>query len=228
LSLYLHLLNLKVFLAMKKFIFLFVIVFSVFTVEAQESDKPESLVSTHEIGLNVTQMLSALTGGNTSIDLVGPYFFTYKNIKSDGRAFRLGLGAEIERDGAPDSDNIINNSGFDIRLGYEKQWQLAPQWITYLGIDFLGAYHNIKSENEEIKTSSRTWNAGTGPVFGIQWMLSPQVGLSTETSLYYRHTEFIDQIEFLNTSSVFDDKDRSYTDNISFTLPTALFLSVRF
>lgn len=212
---------------MRKLIFLSVIIFSVFSCKAQDADKPPR-TNMHEIGLNVTQMFSTLSGGNANSELVGPYFFTYKNIPSGGTTFRLGLGAEMEQSGAPDSERKTNDYGFDIRMGYEKQWQVAPKWITYVGQDFLGGFHNIRTKNSDFTTSSRDWNIGTGPIFGVQWMLSPQVGLSTETALYYRYTEFISQVKANSGGAQFDSKDKSHANNVDFILPTSLFLSVRF
>jgi len=211
---------------MKKFIFLFIIIFSVLFCQAQTSTPPNASMS--EIGLNVTQMFSTLLGGDGNSDLTGPYFLTYKNIKSDGRTLRLGVGAKMEQRREPNTEAKINDSGFDLRIGYEKQIKLAPKWITYLGIDFLGGFHNVRAKNVDFTASSRTWDLGTGPVFGVQWMFSSQVGLSTETALYYRHTEFIDLIKSENNNTPFDSKDRSFVDDINFILPTTLFLSVRF
>lgn len=212
---------------MKKLIFLSIIIFSVFTCKAQDSDKPPR-TNMHEIGLNVTQMFSTLSGGGTNSELIGPYFFTYKSVSPTSTTFRLGLGAEMEQRGVPDSDTKVNDNGFDLRIGYEKQWNVAPKWITYVGHDFLGGFHNVKAKNSDFTTSSRDWNIGTGPVFGIQWMFSPQVGLSTETALYYRYTEFINQIKSTGSSSQFDSKERSHTHSVNLILPTTLFLSVRF
>ncbi len=217
---------LKTVLAMKKFIFLCLIISAAFVCNAQDSNE-QSKDKMHEMGLNVTQMFNTLAGGTSNPDLVGPYFITYKNIDAEGHAFRMGFGGKMERGNDFDSDRKVFSNGFDIRFGYEKQWQLAPKWLTYLGIDFLGAFNNLRTVNDFITTSSRDWMMGGGPVFGVQWMFSSQVGLSTETAFYYRHREFIDIVN-VDASNPISNDDRARDNDLRFILPTALFLSVRF
>jgi len=209
---------------MKKLLFFFFLIGMVNQSNAQESDNSTS-PNRHQLGVNATAAFRLLLG-NSNVANQNPYVLMYKTIGPEGKAFRLGLGGKMEQSEDSDTGRKVQNNGVDLLMGYEKRWELSsPKWIGYIGVDFFGGFHNIKTENDNIKTSSRDWEVGTGPVFGIQWMLSPQVGLHTETALYYRHRELIDEVEF----QTFDDnKVKSNEDKVNFILPSALYLSITF
>lgn len=202
---------------MKKIITLIVLIGFCLTTYAQ---------GTNELGVNASGITNLLLGGNGEAQEQTPYLFTYKSIGAKGQTFRSALGGRFESSKATETDRRDANNAIHTRVGYEKQWQLSPKFVTSLGIDLLGGYSLLVSESSFATTKNKTWNIGSGPVWGIQWMISEHVSLYTETALYYRHNVSTDEIIFDNSGS--PDPETRIENKIKVILPASLYLAIRF
>lgn len=190
-----------------------------------QDDNKSPRTSTYEFGINATGITNLLLGGNGNIQEQNPYLFTFKTIGQKGHGFRLGLGAKMEYSRIPENERKNYDADFDLRLGYEHQWYLSPKWVTYLGVDAIGGYADFGSQTDFVKTENKIYDIGGGPVWGIQWMISEQVSLYTETAFYYRHISITDKVTFNGEAN---DPETSSEDKLNFVLPASLYLAVRF
>jgi len=192
---------------------------------AQDEDKvPRTLI--YEFGANASGIANLLLGGDGNVQEQTPYMFTFKFFGEKGRGFRLGFGGKLDYSKPSDADRKDYDNGFDLRLGYERQWYLSSKWVTYLGVDVIGGYENFGANTDFVSTKNKTYNIGTGPIWGIQWMINEHISLHTETAFYYRHTSTTDEV-------IFDGQDNPAPetvtdDKVNFILPASLYLGVRF
>ena len=210
---------------MKKTITLIMFIGFCLTTYAQDTKEPTSKV-TYELGVNASGITNLLLGGDGEVQEQTPYLFAYKAIGEEGRTFRAAIGGRFESSKATDTDRRDADNAIHMRVGYERQWRLSPKFVTSLGIDMLGGYSVLISESTFATTENKTWNIGSGPVWGIQWMISEHLSLYTETALYYRHRVSTDEVRFDNSTN--PNPETLTEDKIKVILPASLYLAVRF
>lgn len=194
----------------------------------------DTLASFHdEVGLNFTRFLDEALDFGGSKTVLNPYLFTYRRVTQKGDGFRLGVGLDFGRSKGNITSNSFDDnaksssSTFDIRLGSEHQRRLSRRWVYYYGFDGLLGYSalNIKSSNAKITNSNMY--GGFGPVIGAQLMLTDRVGIFTEASFYLIQSFLNEKTDF--TSGFEDDeKNKSNSTNLSFKIPTNIYLFFRF
>jgi len=202
-------------------------VFTGFCLTTYAQDTDESTPKpTYELAVNASGITNLLLGGDGEVQEQTPYLFAYKAIGEEGRTFRSAIGGRFESSKATDTDRRDVDNAIHARAGYERQWRLSPKFVTSLGIDLLGGYSVLISESSFATTKNKRWNIGSGPVWGIQWMISEHLSIYTETALYYRHMVSTDEVRFENSSN--PDPERLTENKIKVILPASLYLAVRF
>lgn len=210
---------------MKKLTLLACIICCYTIVFAQDDDKTPN-TTTYEFATNATGIANLLLGGDGNVQNQTDYLFTYKAIGQEGHAFRMGLGGKLDYSRLPENERKNYTGSFDIRLGYERQWNLSPKWLTYVGLDFIGGYADFGSQTDFVKTQNISYNFGTGPLWGIQWMINEHISLYTETAFYYRHISTTSKVTFDGQAN--NDPETTTEDQLNFILPASLYLAVRF
>jgi len=199
-----------------------------FCLTAYSQDTNESTPKpTYELGVNASGMTNLLLGGDGEAQAQVPYLFTFKAIGERGYAFRSAIGGRLDYSEATDTERREYDNGIDIRMGYEKQWRLSPKFITSVGIDAFYGYSLMVSESSFATTENKTWNVGTGPVWGVQWMISEHLSLYTETALYYEHLSSTDEVTF-DDGGGNSNPETTVEKKFKAILPASLYLAVRF
>ncbi|MCF8246185.1 MAG: hypothetical protein K9J37_06920 [Saprospiraceae bacterium] len=186
-----------------------------------------------EIGINFTRFLDEAIdfGGNETT--LSPYLFTYKRLNQSGDGFRMGAGFDFSRSKGDISGNFFDDeaksasSSLDLRIGNEHQRKITDRWSYYYGFDGLIGYSvlDVKSSNAKITNSSMY--GGIGPVMGAQFMFNERVGLFTEASFYLVQSFLNEKIEFTSSFEE-DEKSKSNATNLSFQIPTNIYLFFKF
>jgi hypothetical protein len=208
---------------------------------AQDEDPDAPRIFTPELGVNFTFFLDEAIdfGGNGGTGL-SPYVLTYKNLDESGIGFRMGIGGSISQRNikdniGADSEEGVSETGFSVSTRLGKEWHkpLTKRLSWYYGFDGLigvGISHaKTKDESEGITTVSSSFrlSGGGGPVVGFEWMLSDNIGIFTEGSLYLTDSYRKSKVTFDGT----DEDDEKSTSNflgLDFTLPSNIYLFVRF
>lgn len=206
--------------------------FGLFGQDVSETIKKSS--KTEEVALNATTIFNNfLNFSGDDVSLI-PYHFSYKSIKENGKAFRLGAGLRLNTTKGEAfstdffSDDLkTRNALIDLRLGFEKQRKITDRWLFYTGMDFiLGLDHfRFESDNNDFTSKRRNFRTGLGPVLGLQFMFSERIGLFTESTLYFIRQDV--KSEFDNGGSS-TDSEKSSSNDLSYVLPSNIFFFFRF
>jgi hypothetical protein len=207
-------------------------------INAQEN---ESSIYHHQLSLNATSFISNyLTFNNNAIVSNTPFIVAYKNL-TNGEGLRAGLGINfVNRRENPNNGLTsvrTNNMGLDIRIGYENQFELSRRWLFYLGIDGVYGYdlnrtvttsvQGFPPEPKEIVSDNEAFNAGGGPVIGLEFKLSKRLSLNTETTAYLMYRESRRRITNPNFGS-FNTNEFSATNSLNIIIPTSIFFVLHF
>ena len=219
---------------MKTVFSLFLTAFSLSSLFSQEAANPPI---NKEIGLNFTRFLDEAIDFGGSSTLLNPYLLTYKKLDATGKGLRLGAGFSFSRSKGNDgSGNFFTDdaSSFftsgDLRFGSEQQRKISGKWMFYYGFDglFRFNYSDLTTSSDfggEVKIKTMNYGAGLGPVLGAQFMISERVGLSTEASFYLVQSFRNETTKFDGGSS--DDKQKSNSTRLDFSVPTNIFIFFR-
>jgi hypothetical protein len=170
---------------------IFLLYFSFLSQGIAQSKAAETTDYHHELGLNVTNLLTDLLGNNNRTE-AGMYLLSYKYV-SGNRATRIGLTTIIsslaETDFSRSGRTVqLNNVNLQLRFGREKRQNLSPKFQYYIGFDGIAGY---KLEESVATTtfasfvqSDRTVTVGLGPVVGFQLAIYGRLLIGTEGSLY--------------------------------------------
>jgi len=186
---------------MKKLITLFIL-FSITSAAIAQDDTTKSK-ATKEWSLNATLLTSTMLRSNTVSRNATPNVISYKAIWQDGNAFRLGFGGFLNSGKGLFKEPSTNAH---IHMGYEKQKQLSRNWVTFIGFE---VPYNLNIGD------AFSWDIGLGALWGIQWMIHPNVGIYTEGGLYY-------------SRSFADDRFVDILHTVEFVIPRALYIGIRF
>lgn len=162
---------------------------------AQDDRSPTEAPARFRVfGLNSTPLLTQLIPFNRSNPRVtGPYHVTFRYYKRTRKGnyngFRWALGVDLS-----DVEDEGIQSFFNFRIGWEKQRRLHPKWNFSSGADIMlvGGDLNIPGDKE-----TDAGALGLGPVWGIEYNVSPQFSLSIETALFLGvQFDFFSSIKF--------------------------------
>lgn len=190
---------------------------------------------THEIGLNVSNVLGNIFSLNPDSDPY-PYLLTYRKHINKNYTFRSGINLNIDQNTNTEFDNnnflerqlqLIQS---DVRLGFEKKMTLSTRFLCSYGIDFLGRYRQEKSQVRDFNFNSfnsfeQTLGGGLGPVLRFEFKISERMFLSIESSFYglYSRTK-----ETIDINGVQGDEPTITEFNLELVLPRSLFFNVAF
>lgn len=153
------------------------------------------------VGLNMTPLLVQLIPFNRSNPRVtGPFYLSTKKYKKPNAGFRFGIGLDID----PAGDEEGREAFLNLRIGWEKRKAFSQRWAYYGGFDFMfiaGDLNILGAKSEE------TGAFGIAPVWGIEYALTEQIYLSTETALFlgidFGAFDAVPRFEFIPPVSLF-------------------------
>ena len=209
----------------------FLLTACLFAQEKQENEN-KSKTFKHELGLNVTNLLTDLLGNNNRTD-AGDYLISYKKVNGN-KAFRMGatINFSIKKEDIFNSNNTLTNQNFQLRLGKEWRHNLSSKLQYYFGVDGIIGYKSEQSSATvnigTIIQTDKAFSLGGGPVLGFQFALLDRLLLGTEGALYAAFNK--NDVNFsgfgINTSQ-FPAKN-SQGINLQTHLPKFLFLIIKF
>jgi|GEM_PF-6693587 len=222
----------------------------------------------HEFGINATMLLKQVFNLSNNTFQMLPYDVTYKCIGARSAwRFGLGLdvnystsetsitstGGGGSTPPGPDEDapTYSRSAALDFRGGWEKRFQLEKRVLLYAGFDLAAGYGKEASQTAIVFNNlpnsysySRTtitrnlYQAGGGPVGGIQLLLGKRLSLFTEVPLYAMYTyDETKTVDYDNSYQQFSGEWISSTDthkekltgaNVKLTLPVTLYLGIKF
>lgn len=202
-----------------------------FAQEKQENeDKPKTFK--HELGLNVTNLLTDLLGNNNRTD-AGDYLISYKKVNGN-KAFRMGatINFSIKKENVFNSNNTLTNQNFQLRLGKEWQHNLSSKLQYYFGGDGIVGFKSEQSSatinNGTIIQTDKVFVVGGGPVLGFQFALLDRLLLGTEGALYAALNKNSTDFNSAPISSLQIPSKNSEGLNVQTHLPKFLFLILKF
>lgn len=153
------------------------------------------------VGLNMTPLLVQLIPFNRSNPRVtGPFYLSTKRYKKPNTGFRFGIGLDIDPAGDEEGEEAFLN----LRIGWEKRKAFSQRWAYYGGFDFMfiaGDLNILGAKSDE------TGAFGVAPVWGIEYALTEQIYLSTETALFlgidFGSFDSVPRFEFIPPVSIF-------------------------
>jgi hypothetical protein len=214
----------------KKLLSALVLLFLTYILSAQEdAPQPEKKLK-HELGLNVTNLITDLLGNNNRSD-PGTYLLSYKRLNGK-TAFRLGLNVNFslsqQRFGG--FDNNLTNQNIQLRLGKEWRHDIIKRFQYYFGVDGLVGYQSEQSaatiNGSTIIQKDGVLLLGMGPVLGFQFAIYEKLLIGTEGSLYATFNRTSTDFTTFGTIPI---PNRSSNGVIIQTgLPKSLFLILKF
>lgn len=134
--------------------------------------------------MNMSPLLTQLMPFNRANPLVtGPYMVRFKKYNNNS-AFRFGLGANLRFLTDDNSERILN-----MAFGWERRKRISGRIAMTAGVD---GFLSIGGFN--IQGSNSTGNddifddfeggIGVGPIWGLEYALTRNISLSTETALH--------------------------------------------
>ena len=117
----------------------------------------------------------------------GPYDINYE-YRRNGRSFNIGFGVTSVRPGLN-----FESTGFNVRVGYRKWTRIAQNWSYFRGID---AMSSSKGFNRPIDVNSIYSTAGLGLPLGIQFHISDDISLWTESIFFVGFSHEVDFGDF--------------------------------
>lgn len=182
---------------MKKFPVLYLLVgligtcWTIFPVQAQTHTQYQDVDTLkvkppkeRQFQMNLTPLLVKFVPFNRETSFTGPYNFMYKRFRGN-HGFRIALGARIN----PDAFTNNDDSHINVRIGYERRYDLSPKWKLNRGVDWVGSLGGF---NVPRPTSNPSFpflgspGAATGVGFslGIEYRIHPKLSISTESMLF--------------------------------------------
>jgi hypothetical protein len=214
----------------KKLLSALFILFLTHILSAQDdAPQPEKKLK-HELGLNVTNLITDLLGNNNRSD-PGTYLLSYKRL--NGRsALRVGLNVNysLTQERFNGFDNNLTNQNIQLRLGKEWRHDIVKRFQYYFGVDALVGYQSEQSaanvSGATIIQKDEVVLVGVGPVLGFQFAIYEKLLIGTEGSLYATFNRTSTDFSTFGSIPI---PDRSANGlKIQTGLPKSLFLILKF
>lgn len=215
-----------------KNIFLSLMIFSFFSVFAQENiEKPKIK---YEIGVNTTLLIKQVLSFSDNKIANSPYAIVMKLTRKT-QGIRLAFGGNLssvnERQANFADNKTIQNESANFRIGYEFQKNIGTHWKAWLGIDFLGAYTNSFSNSDSgfdrVAIGSKNKAFGTGVALGTEWLINEHFSLGSEANISALWGNKNDYTTFfLGTQN--DLSKGGKTKDLNVLLPTSIFFTYKF
>jgi hypothetical protein len=214
----------------KKLLTALFILFSTHILSAQDDAPKTERKFKHELGLNVTNLITDLLGNNNRSD-PGTYLISYKKLNGNS-AFRLGVNVNfsLSQQRFNGFDNNLTNQNLQIRLGKEWRHDIVKRFQYYFGVDGLAGYQSEQSaanvNGSTIIQKDGVLSVGVGPVLGFQFAIYDKLLIGTEGSLYATFNRT--STDFTVIGSLAIPSRSSNGLNIQTGLPKSLFLILKF
>jgi hypothetical protein len=194
-----------------------------------DAPQPEKKLK-HELGLNVTNLITDLLGNNNRSD-PGTYLLSYKRL--NGRsALRVGLNVNysLTQERFNGFNNNLTNQNIQLRLGKEWRHDIVKRFQYYFGVDALAGYQSEQSaanvSGATIIQKDEVVLVGVGPVLGFQFAIYEKLLIGTEGSLYATFNRTSTDFSTFGSIPI---PDRSANGlKIQTGLPKSLFLILKF
>ena len=213
--------------------------FATFALAQKKSqDVPAFYTYTHELGINVTNVLGNVLSLNPN-NASSPYGLTYRRHWKK-ISFRSGINFKFFSD--ENSDFVggnfqlkkLKNTNLDLRIGLEKHFPLSSKVLLSYGADILGGYETefssveeftVNGTNQFFSSDERTLGMGAGPMLRLEYKITPHLFISTEASFYgyIRRTN-----EQLSINGIISEEPLKTDYTIELQLPQSLFVNIAF
>lgn len=220
---------------MKSFCFFLFILFQG-TLLAQDTTAYDYV---HEAGLDINFINVFIPLENVTIGRRGSYQFYYRKYRPGKKVLRMGL--DIDFEGVFDRNQLVadrNNNQFALfyRVGWGKQRPIFDKALLFYGADLLlePFYSSTRvgesadgRDDGNFRATYRLTTGG-GPFVGLQYNLTPRLGLFTELRYYLRVGYELEDISFDEGAFQADATDRRFFYRESLRLPTSVALFFKF
>lgn len=142
----------------------------------------------HEIGVNVTGLISNVLSLNQNQNELTPYVVAYR-LHQKKFSIRFDLNSVYQSNNIFDINGTFregSTSNTQLRAGYEKIIVLNKKFAFGYGLDLLGSYGNSDSFVSGFFIDRTIVSFGGGPAIRMNFKLSERIVLSTESTLYGR------------------------------------------
>ncbi len=184
----------------------------------------------HELGLNVTNLLTDLLGNNNRTD-PGLYLLSYKKVNGN-KALRMGatINFSVKDQNTLSFNTRLANQNFQLRIGRETRQSISTRFQYYYGFDGIAGFQQEQSianvNSGSIVQTDQIITIGGGPVLGFQFVLYDRLLIGTEGSFYAAYNT--NSTDFKSFGSLTIPSRSSKGLNLQTNLPKFLFLIVKF
>ncbi|GAB5538169.1 MAG: hypothetical protein Salg2KO_02720 [Salibacteraceae bacterium] len=211
--------------------------------ETGVTEQPQEKNIQVEVGLNTTQFVRQFLLNANAFPTGNPYLVQLKFLGAQRSGIRLGLAGNISNTEQPSNipfgvSTQSSTTTYNVRLGYERNAQLSTRWSIFYGVDGIFDFNDTRQVTEtdlgngtETKTTvtSNTQQYGGGPLMGIQFNITDNIRIYTESTLYFAHRENKFETRFSGSTPALEPvKTKSSSNNLSLSMPIAIFFAATF
>lgn len=198
--------------------------------DAALPEQPHVKTRDNYLGVQLNALIAALLHPTNNSAFSNPYMITYTNTgRKKLHGFRAGIGF-LDRSTTTTnfgSTTTVTNKNFNLRIGYEKAFQLSDKIMSGVGVDLLAKrlYEETKMRFNGIddqKTSNSTFSVGGGGMGWVRYKITESLHLGTETSLYF--TKGIRRLE----GQFGTGENESKVEEVAISVPVAIFVILKF
>jgi hypothetical protein len=217
------------------------------TAQDNETTGPREKKFDHSVGVQMNGLIKQVFNfGNANNAVNNPYLLNYTlNLRKSGWGVRVGGGYNNQsfatNDGITEAESNLNN--MQVRLGFEKRFQLSQKWSAGVGLDaILSNEKNTTNtitrgfDTSTVKSTSELKTKGGGAMAWLRYSITDKIQIGTEASFYQRYgtqeikvaiTERSNTFPGGNIITTITKKEHNLTDGV-ISLPVAIFLIVKF
>ncbi len=188
-----------------------------------------------EVGIQTNALFGRLSNDDENGLVQNPYLLAGK-LAFGNLAIRLGVGGQHDKkvdkvDGFANTTTTTKQR-LDLRLGIERQFQIADRWVGTLGIDAVADWTQDKTVEDSgfdvITDTDDLQYIGGGVAAGVKYQISRRLSIGTEGFVYYTAGN-LTKGEFFKNFPVGEDKiQESDVTSLKIGLPAALYLNLEF
>jgi hypothetical protein len=208
----------------------------------------------HYIGVQANQLIKQLINLNASNSTISnPYLLTYAVCFSkNGFGLQGGIGYSYDEteDKLPLTRVTKINELF-YRIGLIRKTMISKKWQLGYGMDFISGYQFNKTNSSSVSvigsqidssssvSANKTTAAGGGIELSLGFHITEKIMLGTEATYYYSNAKVKQNVfatdkittasfQVTTTESVTNDNLEKNKKTVTFTIPVALFLIIKF
>jgi hypothetical protein len=188
-----------------------------------------------EVGIQTNALFGRLSNDAENGLVQNPYLLVGK-LGLGNLAIRLGVGGQhdkqVDKVEGFANTTTTTKQRLDLRLGIERQFQLADRWVGTFGVDAVADWTQDKTVEDSgfdvITETNDLQYIGGGLAAGVKYQISRRLSIGTEGFVYYTAGK-ITMGEFFKNFPVGEDKTQeSDISNLKIGLPAALYLNLEF